>query len=278
MSKERNFAKGDTVYSQHGQEAAFVAQAGGEFVVRPVFEDDYGPQYGEIETWSQVYSTPPAPKLDTASAEAQKRLETLEAQCRAKRQELDAFEREERERRERLKLHEELADLDRYLSGEITHYVAKATYGDTISIIPAGETLDSYGDSYERGMLRLWPSKGFKNDGRLCWAVSYRPRESRDTFTYGVIPCCGLEEATAKAQTILRGQVEKMMALEPAKRHSIDSLIRNCNQYRVEVPDELLNTQADKLREQLERERAELRTKLANVDQRLTQIPAGVAA
>lgn len=274
MSNERTIAKGDTVYSQHGQEAEFVAATGGEYIVRPIYEDDDGPRAGDVETWREVFRTPPAPKLDADTAAAQKRLDELNAQCAAKRKELSDFEREERERRERLKLHEELADLDRYLNGEITHYVAKHNYSDTISIIPVGETMESYGDSYERGMLRLWPSKGFKNDGSLRWAVSYRPRESRDTFTYGVIPCCGLEEATAKAQEILRGQVEKMMALEPAKRHSIDSLIRNCNQYRVEVPDELLNTQADKLREMLEKERAELHTKLANVEMRLSAVPA----
>ena len=68
----KQFKAGDTVYSQHGQEAEFVAQSGGSYVVHPIYEDEDGPQTGDIETWSAVFRTPPSPKLDADTAAAEK--------------------------------------------------------------------------------------------------------------------------------------------------------------------------------------------------------------
>lgn len=270
----RDLAKGATVYSQHGQEAEFVAATGGEYIVRPIYEDDDGPRAGDVETWREVFRTPPAPKLDADTAAAQKRLDELNAQCTAKRKELSDFEREERDRRERLKLHDELGDLDRFLSGQITHYLARHQYGESnFTIIPVGETLESYSSGSEYAMLKLWPSRGYGGK-ELMWTVSYRDRKSRDYRTDRVHPCCSAEEAKALAREILSGQLQKELADPKSPTYGADSLVKSCQRWGVEVPQHLVAALTARKRASAEKNRADLAAKLAQADAELSALSA----
>ena len=111
---------GDTCYSQHGQQATLIARSAGSYIVRPIFEDDDGEHEGEIETWSTAFRTPPAPKLDKETAEAEQRLAELRKQYSELRAQHYQLESDSKARMERLKQHEALAELDGYLSGGIT--------------------------------------------------------------------------------------------------------------------------------------------------------------
>jgi hypothetical protein len=233
------FKQGDTVYSEHGEEAEFIAQSMGEYFVRPIYEDDeYGPSSGEATTWKRVFRTPPKPKLDAETAAAEKRLSDLRAEIAELRTERYAFDNEERARKDRIKLHEELADLDNFLSGKVTHYVAIHDYRPDLEIISVDETLEGYSGYYNYGLLQLYPSRGY--DKKIRWSVTYRDKNNRynDSKTAKVIPCCGLEEAQAKAKEITEAMVNEYLSDEE-KRSYPRELIANCKKYGIPVPQQI---------------------------------------
>lgn len=253
---DRVLESGATVYSQHGQEAEFVARAVGEYIVRPIYEDEDGPRAGDVEAWREVFRTPPAPKLDEATAEAEARLSRVRAQVAELESTRNAFRREEEERKARVQRHEALAELDRYLAGEITHYVTFHQYDHTVAILPVTETIESHPSSYQFGMLTLYPCKNWQG---LQWLLNYHPKHSSyssDSRTERVMLCCGEDDAKEKARAYLQTRIADMLALEPAKRHYADALIKNCRQHGVEVPQELLDhvnaTRVQGIRSQIE--------------------------
>lgn len=268
MTTDRNLQPGCTVYSQHGEEAEFVACAGGEYVVRPVFEDDDGPHFGDVTTWREVFRTPPAPKLDAATAAAEKRLADLQLQVAEREGQLYAFEREEKARQKRLQRHEALADLDDYLAGKITHYLTFNQYDRTVAILPVDETIENYPSSYQHGLLTLYPCKNWSG---LNWVLNHLPKGAReyDGKAVTVELCRSEEEAKAKAQHYLRTYLAAYMATEPGKRYYTDALIRNCRQHGVEVPQDLLDwveaNRVTSLQSQLE----DLRKKAAAIEAQL---------
>lgn len=272
----RTFKAGETVFSQHGQEAEFVAHSGGEYIVRPVYEDDEGSQTGDVETWRTVFRTPPAPKLDADTAAAEERLAKLQLEVSELEGQKYALERGEKERLERIKRHDELSDLDRYLAGEITHYVASHEYYPTVEIIPIGETVENYHDNNRYGLLQLYPSNGW--DKSVRWSVTYRTRNRyQDSRTSMVIPCCGEEAAQAKATEVVREIVAAYLAKDRNRRSYTDQLLVACERFGVEVPEELTAGIAAEKREAATKRIAEHREKLLQAEAELAAIAAGSA-
>ncbi len=236
------FKAGDTVYSEHGEEGEFIASTQGEYLVRPIYEDDdYGPTTGEVTTWKRVFRTPPKPKLDAETAAAEQKLSALRAEINKLHSERHAFDNEERARKERIKMHEELADLDKFLSGQITHYVSVNQYRPEVEIIAIEDTLEQHGSYYDYGLLKLYPRKGW--DKKVQWTVTWRdPKRSYndDSRTANVFPCCGLEEAQAKAKEITQAMVAEYLSNEN-KRSYGKELIANCKRHSVPVPQQIVD-------------------------------------
>lgn len=272
------FTPGDTVYSEHGHAAEFVAQAGGEYIVRPLYEDDDGPQPGDIQTWTTLFRTAPAPKLDAETAAAEKRLAVVKDEVRRLEREAREFASQEKARLERIKQHDQLAELDRYLAGELTHYVAVHDYYPSVEVIPVGETIESYGNSNGYGLLKLCPKRGW--DKKTYWSVTYKVPSPAYSRTTDVVPCCGEEAARAKAAEILRGYLDDYQAKEPAKRSYTEMLVKSCQKFGVDIPQWLLDGIAATTRAQLEHSIAEQRKKIAEAEAALAAIaqPAGSAA
>lgn len=268
MTDTRNIAIGATVYSQHGQEAELVARTGGEYIVRPIYEDDDGPRAGDVETWREVFRTPPAPKLDEETALAEKRLTELRAQISAVEAQRREFDRDEKARKERVQRHEALAELDRYLAGEITHYVTVSDYNPTVEILPVTETIERHSSSNSYGMLTLYPCNNWHG---LQWLLNYLPNGSRsyESRTTRVHLCCGEEAAKAKAAEVLRGFIADMLAKEPAKRYDVERLISSCHKHGVDVPQELIDHVESQRVAQLEKELADHKAKIAVIEQKL---------
>jgi len=267
----RTFKAGETVYSQHGQEAEFVAHSGGEYIVRPVYEDDEGTQPGDVETWRTVFRTPPAPKLDTETAAAEKRRAELQLQVSELEGQKYLFERGEKERLERIKRHEELAELERYLAGEITHYVATHQYYPTVEIIPVAETVEDYHSNNGYGLLQLMPRIGW--DKKIHWTVTYRTRgRYENSRTCMVVPCCGEEAAHAKAVELVREMVAAYLGKERKQRSYADQLVKCCERFGVEVPQELTEGIAVSMREATAARITEHRAKLLQAEAELAAI------
>lgn len=268
------FKQGDTVYSEHGEEAEFIAQSMGEYFVHPIYEDDeYGPSRGEATTWKCVFRTPPKPKLDAETAAAQQRLSELRTEIEKLRSERYTFDSDERARKERIKLHEELADLDKFLSGQITHYVSVQNYRPQVEIIAVEDTLENHGSYYDYGLLKLYPRKGW--DKKTQWTVTWRdPKRSynSDSRTANVFPCCGLEEAQAKAKEITEAMVAEYLADEKKRYHGND-LIANCKKYGVPVPQLIIDDVNAAARQSLQHTLEDYRKKVAEYTARLAEIP-----
>lgn len=261
---------GDTVYGEDGHAAEFVAKAGGEYIVRPFYEDDYGPQPGDVRTWTAIFITPPSPKLDAETAAAERRLAEVKAQVREMEQAKRAFESEEAGRLDRIKRHEQLAELDRYLAGELTHYVAVHAYYPSVEVIPVGETLEDYGNSNGYGILQLRPNRMW--DKRIVWSVTYKQPSLGYSKTSDVVPCCGEEAAMAKAAEIVRGYLSEYQAMEPAKRSYTGELVESCQRFGVDVPAWLLDGIAEAKKDQLKREIAESRARIEAAEANLAVI------
>ena len=256
--------QGDTVYSQHGQEAVLVAHTGGEYLVRPIYEDDDGPQEGDVETWRTVFRTPPAPKLDAETAEAEKRLTELRTQVSALRSEQYELQKNEKDRMSRIKQHEGLEMLDRYLAGEITHYVAVHDYYPTVQIIPLGETVENYASASEYGLLKLIPTRSW--DKKFHFSVYFKAPSPAYSRTERVFPCCGEDAAKSKATETMLGLVSKYLGLEPARRSYFEQLISQCATYGVEVPKTMLDEQKAYHDEALQIRIQKMRSELAALE------------
>jgi hypothetical protein len=261
--------QGDTVYSQHGQEAVLVARTGGEYLVRPIYEDDDGPQEGDVETWRTAFRTPPAPKLDAETAEAEKRLTELRAQVSALRSEQYELQKNEKDRMSRIKQHEGLEMLDRYLAGEITHYVAVHDYYPRVEIIPIGQTVENYASASEYGLLKLMPTRSW--DKKFNFSVYFKAPSPAYSRTEKVFPCCGEEDARAKAGEIMRGWVSEYLDLKPARRSYFDQLVGQCSAYGIEVPQTMIDEQKAYHDEALQLRIKKMRDELAALEQTTKQ-------
>lgn len=264
---------GDTVYGQDGQEAEFVTKTGGEYLVRPIYEDDDGPQSGDVQTWRNVFRTPPAPKLDEQTAAAEKRLTEIKAQVSNLERAKYEFDKDEKSRLERIKQHDQLAELDRYLAGEMTHYVARHEYCPDVEIIPVSETIESYPNASGYGLLTLCPRKGW--DKKIYWTVTYKvPDRNVYSRTNTVIPCCGEEQARECAVDVLRGYLDQYQAEPPTKWSYPDQLVNCCRRFSVEVPQWLIDGIATSKRASLELTIADQRKKLTEAEAALAAIGA----
>lgn len=272
MTSKRAIAIGDTVYSQHGQEAELIAITGGEYIVRPVYEDDDGPRAGGVETWREVFRTPPAPKLDAETAAAEKRLADLQEEIRKARDARHDFDKDAEARKARIKQHEALADLDNYLAGKITHYVALSQYGRGVEILTVDQTMERYPSSYNYGLLTLYPHTHWSTG--LQWTLNYKRHANDYGTSVRVFLCCGEEEAKVKAAEVLRGFIDEELAKKPGQRYAAETLINECRKHGVDVPAELVDEVEAAKRAQLAKELAEHQAKAAAIEKQLSTTTA----
>ena len=271
MSAKHTLNPGDTCYGQHGQEAIFLARSGGEFIVRPIYEDDNGPHEGSVESWSAAFQSPPAPKLDAETKQAEQTLASLRmeiGQLHDERRQMDA---DHKSRMDRIKMHEGLEMLDRYLVGEITHYVATHEYYPIVQIIPIGETVEGYPSSNGYGLLKLMPSRAW--DKRIVFSVTFQSgRHSYDSRTTDVIPCFGEEDAKTKASEWITQKVAEYLALEPRRRSYISKLFSACAVYGIAVPQQLIDDQHELDRANLLEQREKAQQGLIKIESELSAL------
>lgn len=274
MSKSQPLGIGDTCYDTHGQQAVLLAKSAGDYVVRVIYEDDDGEErLGDVQTWNAAFRTPPTPKLDAETKAAEERLAALRSEINKLTSERHQFDADHKARLERIKQHEGLEMLDRYLAGEITHYVAFHDYYPTVSIIPLGDTLRDYGSSSGYGLLTMMPSITW--DKRVVFMVTYRsPYDRHSSKTDKVIPCCGEEQANAVAKALVSEKVEEYLGLKPERRSYIDHLFAACNAFGVPIPQSLIDEKRAGEKAALSEKAEKLRQELEATQQQLSAISA----
>lgn len=266
------FNRGDTVYSIHGQEGSYVARCSGGHIVEPIYQSDEDDEahFDTPQTWREVFRKPPTEKLEHEVAALEAKLRLRQQELNDLRADRNQIELDEKSRMERIKRHEQLAELDRYLAGEITHYVAVHEYYPDVEVIPVGETIDNYYNGSGYGLLTLCPTIHW--DKKVYWTVTYKVPSPAYSRTKTVIPCCGEAAARAKAAEVLCGYLDGYEALEPGKRVYAERLQTSCQKFGVDVPQWLVDGIAAKSRAGLEKTIAEHRRKLAEAEAALASV------
>jgi len=242
-----DFTKGQKVYDLYGVEGEFVSTVDGMFLVRPLYVVGDGEVYAkDITAWDNCFSTPPLEKLHAKVEELDKTITEKRAELKAINSEVAAFERSEKERMGRIKQHEGLEELDLFLSGEVTHYVAVHEYYPEVEIIPIGDTVEGYASANEYGLLKLMPWKG--RDKKVRCSVYYKPSSSGYSKTEEVYLCCGEEAAKAKAAKLTQEMVGKYKGMAPVHRNHLDRLAGSCARWGVELPNTMVVEQMECIR------------------------------
>ena len=228
------FANGDTVFSIHGEEAVWLAQAAQGHVVQPVYESEDGePYYGQPVTWVDVFAKPPVAKLEAQVAELSKKLDDLRQQARmaeiaahAQKKELGVIE-------DRYKQFPQLRDLDLWLSGACTHIVILGSYSFEVKELKdALEYKDSYTPSLR--LLALYCDPRKERD----WSLRMSQHSDGSGSSNIVLLATSLEDATAKAEEWFNGQLLRCRKGSGYEHYAI-GLSRCAIKHGFNVPDEL---------------------------------------
>lgn len=221
------FAAGDTVYNIFGAAGRYVAPCGRRgHAVEPIWEDeDDEPHYSPVETWDEVFVVVPEQRFNERIAELHQEISEHELHLASLRERTEEAERADRAAAQRRQAHPELADLDLWLSGGVTHIVLVSTY--CVEIAPAEELLKRRDD----GSMRLVSLFGDKDR-------SYRWSMSRYSDGSGGGDDCLLasseEDAKRRASEWLNLQFRR-----GDMAHSRTDLARSAMKYGLPFPDEL---------------------------------------
>jgi hypothetical protein len=145
----------------------------------------------------KVYDKPPVEAIQADVAKLEARQCTLRENIRT----LEAHERDTKRRVEALKVYDQLARVEDFLAGKITHYVIYDAYSGMDAAIPRISTPEQeICGNNDRGQLKLLSLYGTK-ERSMEWKLNRYSDGSGEGKL--CIPCLSLEEAQQKARQIL---------------------------------------------------------------------------
>lgn len=246
------FKTGDEVYDEYGHVARYVmpAQVGGH-IVEPFYgnDEDEEPTCGGPEVWNHVFAKPTANKLDQEMADIQAAIDQKRQELRDIQDDINNTERERRDLLQRIKDTPDLADLDLWLQGKVTHIVTLNGY--SIGIGAVEETLRRADRERRLRLLNLMVDPMANH----FW-VGYASYSDGSGSQTRCLLATSLEHARSLAAEYVADEIRK----NPCNDHS--NLIMSANELGVSVPADRLETaqqKAKKVRdEQIVRVRREL--------------------
>lgn len=242
------FQPGDLVFNREGREAQYIALSEGGHIVRPGFfhNDDLGTpetHYEGVVEWRNVYAKPPTDKLHAEIGKLTEEIAALNVEYQTVRAAKLALDREIKNRADRVKQHEQLAQLDDYLAGRITHFVVKRSdYSHKHVINVSVETFKdalTKSETWNRGKLKTLALYGdSKSD--LTWGIN-EYRNSHGDGTTVVVPCTSIEQA----RQIAVGIYEEHLAAWRADPNARDgwgttNLIEHAKRFELPVPADVV--------------------------------------
>lgn len=241
--QQDTFTAGQVVYSAAGETGRYVAPAGSAHIVSPIFESG-DEEYSEgVAEWRRCFSEAPVAKLAEAAAaiearraDAQAVLSKIQDDVLALRKEKVEFERDQKARMDRLKQHAGLAQLEQFLSGELTHYVIVTDYSVTVKAI--ADTVEDEDSSYYKKSLKLLTLYG-KSDGDLAWRLHNYSTGGSYSQAYECYPCVGIEAATELAKRLMTEKISGWAS--ERNTHLLDRFIAPAQVLDVDVPQGLLD-------------------------------------
>lgn len=214
---------------------------------------------GEEEYWadespfivrkSNLFDEAPSPVIAEDIVKLEKRHKELGDQIRQARKELARMEQDVEAHRKRYAHIPQLAQLDQFLDGKITHYVLNMSEKDYS--LPRIITIEqATGGEYDREKLGRLLALFGRSKGQLDWRLNaYNDGSGHYT---SCVPCLSYEEALA----VLTKRVHEKM--QTAKTQNLIDL---CREYDIPIPDgyleEVRYQQIELARETLKRARVE---------------------
>lgn len=222
-------------YLANGHMVRVLAQAAPDQIVVELgrtYENDPEEVFFEgTRVVKKVYDRPPVDALHTDIT----KLETRQAGLRESVRALEETERGVKKRVEALKVYDQLARVEDFLSGKITHYVLYGNYYSNQFPIPRISTpqAEISGDD-QYGEVKLLALYGTR-ERTLEWKLNRYSDGSGDKSH--CIPCCSLEEAQQKAREILAESISKYKVPDQYNcQHGLE-LVQAAKTYGVPLPD-----------------------------------------
>jgi hypothetical protein len=207
-------AAGTIVYDRSGHEARYVTRLpNGGHLVRPRVTyydgDSEDISYEGVAEWHEVFLKPPVEVLNAEVAALDAKLEDLRKAIRVRCDEQRVLDAQMATRKDRLKQHEQLAQLDDFIAGKITHFVIKDMgYAVEHCRAIAIDTFDhamKEDTQWSRGALKLLTLFG-GSKGDLTWRLN-RYSDGSGSHHDEVIPCTSLDQARAIATRLYEDQL-----------------------------------------------------------------------
>lgn len=223
----KQFAAGDQVYDIHGRAGSYVASANGGHLVEPIYEDDeFAPHYASVETWREVFGTPPTERLHADVAEVERELVSAQARLDALRSDQRALEVEISAARKRIVARPDLVDLDLWLQDKVTHIVSLEY--SSIRIGTVEETLRKEDRDRELRLLSLMVDP----KANRFW-TGYAMYSDGSSSQTRCLLATSLEHARERAADYIRQEVKR----NPGQSHA--GFAASAIRYGVEISDEL---------------------------------------
>lgn len=248
---DKTFSKGDTVFSLTGEKAEYVMPYQEQHLVVPHYreDDDFDSTAwpGDPVVWDEVFAKPPVPVVHEEVAEAlvelsglQTRLTGLGRQVAEREEQLRELKRGDSDRLARLKEHRQLARIDDWLAGNITHLVVWTHYGRRVEIVAWADFMKGDGRRDSVPLLVL--------NGTLEWVDDYARMgidwviAKKDSSTTQRVILCNSE---AEARERATEAIEKLTAARMRERqshratgydHELEDLVKSMEKIGMPVP------------------------------------------
>lgn len=230
----QTFKQGNTVYSEDGQAAEYVAHIPDGHIVRPIVEAYRGDEEYEHVcdpvTWREVFAAPPVAKFNDELKSIHDQIAKARESLKEQQAEHRAFQAEAKGRAAERAKDDQLRYVDEFLSGKLTHYAVFPSYGAP-RVMPIGDA--TQGDHSYNQEMRLLALYGKLDGTRTTYWQLHKYSDSSGGYGDTVVPARSEEEAEAH----IREQLAKQLTEELRKpTYSAASLVGYAHQWGVEVP------------------------------------------
>lgn len=266
----KEIIKGQTIFNSKGIEASYVQNLidGKHLVAVPLYDAE-GEEYDEIiQVWNKVLTVSPMPKLAEDLIKIQERIEIntklrdeIDSEIYKKNRELQTIDSDILKRKNELKQHKSLENLDLFIQGKITHFIfiesgryAIKEFNDMLEL----------SDNYDRNKFKLLTLYG-RSNGDLEWGISTYSDGSGSIKT--VYPCLSKEDAEDKVIKIYHDLLSKLdsriinnlfintvksaLELGIALKQNIAEAYRQCEEEQRQENIIIVSKQIDELNKQL---------------------------
>lgn len=230
------FKQGDTVYSDFGQQAQYVAKSGDGHIVLPLVEaysGDGEESYDHVcdpTQWRAVFTEPPVVKYSDELKALHGKLDAAREQLRAVQTEIATAQRDNGDLLTRLKKMEPLRYIEDFLDNKITHYAHLDDYGNA-KIIPIEQATCST-DRFTPRLLALY---GDRKNRTVSWLLHQYSDASGAPTSGQWMPARSEDEA----RELIKDFIAKRLARGDAHQMSyLTSFVRAANKWGVEVKPE----------------------------------------